>query len=241
MRTLAIELRKGKRTGVIPLMLAVGVLGAAYAFVNFIVRKDTLLNLPLAPMDVLLTQLYGMIMVLNMFGIIVAACMIYNMEFRGSAVKKMYMLPMSVPAMYLCKFVILTVMLLVAVCFQNMALAKIGVTDLPQGTFEVNTLISFAGYSFLTSMPVLSFMLFVSSRFENMWVPLGIGVAGFLSGMALATSDIALFMAHPFVVMLKPAVAMSAQPDITVVIVSLVETVIFLCAGLWAAKNLRYE
>lgn len=241
MRTLAIELRKGKRTGVIPLMLAVGVLGAAYAFVNFIVRKDTLLNLPLAPMDVLLTQLYGMIMVLNMFGIIVAACMIYNMEFKGSAVKKMYMLPMSVPTMYLCKFVILTVMLLVAVCFQNMALAKIGVTDLPQGTFEVHTLISFAGYSFLTSMPVLSFMLFVSSRFENMWVPLGIGVAGFLSGMALATSDITLFMVHPFVVMLKPAVAMSAQPDITVVIVSLVETVIFLCAGLWAAKNLRYE
>ena len=241
MRTLAIELRKGKRTGVIPLMLAVGVLGAAYAFVNYLVRKDTLLNLPLAPMDVLLTQLYGMIMVLNMFGIIVAACMIYNMEFKGSAVKKMYMLPMSVPAMYLCKFVILTVMLLVAVCFQNMALAKIGVTDLPQGTFEIGTLISFAGYSFITSMPVLSFMLFVSSRFENMWVPLGIGVAGFLSGMALATSDIAWLMVHPFVVMLKPAVAMSAQPDITVVIVSLVETVIFLCAGLWAAKNLRYE
>ena len=35
-------------------------------------RKDTLLNLPLAPMDVLLTQLYGMIMVLNLFGIVVA-------------------------------------------------------------------------------------------------------------------------------------------------------------------------
>jgi lantibiotic transport system permease protein len=241
MRTLAIELRKGKRTGVIPLMFAVGVLGAAYAFVNFIVRKDTLLNLPLAPMDVLLTQLYGTIMVLNMFGIIVAACMIYNMEFKGSAVKKMYMLPMSVPSMYLCKFLILTVMLLIAVCFQNMALAKIGVTDLPQGTFEAHTLISFAGYSFITSMPVLSFMIFVSSRFENMWVPLGIGVAGFLSGMALATSDMVWLCVHPFVVMLKPAVVMSAQPDITVVIISLIETILFLCAGLWTAKNLRYE
>ena len=107
MKTLAIELRKGKRTGVIPVLLAVGVLGAAYAFVNFIVRKDTLLNLPLAPMDVLLTQLYGMIMVLNLFGIVVATCMIYNMEFKGSAVKKMYMLPVSVPAMYLCKFLII--------------------------------------------------------------------------------------------------------------------------------------
>lgn len=241
MRTLSIELRKGKRTGVIPSMIAVGVFGAAYAFANFAVRKETLLNLPLAPMDVLLTQLYGMIMILNMFGIIVAACMIYSMEFKGSAVKKMYMLPMSVPAMYLCKFLILTVLLLAAVCFQNLSLAKIGATDLPQGTFEVNTLISFAGYSFLTSMPVLSFMLFVSSRFENMWVPLGIGVVGFLSGMALAASDIACLVVDPFVVMLKPAVAMSAQPDIAVVIVSLAETILFLCAGLLAAKSLRYE
>ena len=107
MKTLAIELRKEKRTGVIPVLLAVGVLGAAYAFVSFLVRKDTLLHLPLAPMDVLLTQLYGMSMVLNLFGIVVAACMIYNMEFKGSAVKKMYMLPISVPAMYLCKFLIL--------------------------------------------------------------------------------------------------------------------------------------
>ena len=85
MKTLAIELRKEKRTGVIPVLLAVGVLGAAYAFVNFIMRKDTLLNLPLAPMDVLLTQLYGMIMVLNMFGN--RGCYLHDLltwNFKGS-------------------------------------------------------------------------------------------------------------------------------------------------------------
>lgn len=58
MNTLVIELRKEKRTGIIPLLLSVGILGAAYAFVNFIVRKDALMNLPLDPMDVLLTQLW---------------------------------------------------------------------------------------------------------------------------------------------------------------------------------------
>ena len=146
MRTFTIELRKEKRTGVILLMLMVGILGAAYAFVFFLVRKDTLLNLPLAPMDVLLTQLYGMIMVLNMFGIIIAACMVYNMEFKGSAIKKMYMLPMSVPAMYFCKFLILTIMFLIAISFQNLALTKICLTDFPQNTFEFRTLLSFAEY-----------------------------------------------------------------------------------------------
>ena len=241
MSTLAIELRKEKRTGVTPVMLAVGVLGAAYAFVNFLVRKDTLLNLPLAPMDVLLTQLYGMIMILNMFGIVVAACMIYNMEFKGNAVKKIYMLPTSVAGMYFCKFLILTILLLLAIAIQNLALAQIGMADLPQGTFEIHTLAAFAAYSFITSMPVLSFMLLISSRFENMWIPLGVGVAGFLSGMALATSKSGLLLIHPFVVMLKPAVAMSAQPDSAVMIVSMVETAVFLIAGLWMAKHLRYE
>lgn len=241
MRTLVIELRKEKRTGVVPVLLVVGILGAAYAFVNFLVRRDTLLNLPLNPTDVLLTQLYGMIMILNLFGVVVAACMVYNMEFKGSAIKKMYMLPISVSGMYLCKFLILTVMLFVAVSLENLALLRIGVTDLPQGTFEMGTLLRFAGYSFLTSMPVLSFMILVSSRFENMWIPLGVGVAGFLSGMALATTDAVFLFIHPFVTMLKPAVAMSAQPDMAVMLFSLAETLIFLGAGVWMAKKLRYE
>lgn len=241
MNMLIMELRKEKRTGVIPLLLLVGILGAAYGFVNFIVRKDTLLNLPLAPMDVLLTQLYGMLMVLNMFGIVVAACMIYNMEFKGTAIKKMYMLPISVPKMYLCKFLILTVLLLTAIVLQNLALLKIGISDLPKGTFEMDTLLKFTAYSFITSMPTLSFMVLVSSRFENMWMPLGIGVAGFLSGMALASSNVSLLLVHPFVIMLKPAVAMSAQPDIEIVIIAMAETFLFLGMGLWMAKQLRYE
>lgn len=241
MKTLAIELRKEKRTGVIPMLLAVGVLGAVYAFINFLVRKDTLLNLPLAPMDVLLTQLYGMIMVLNLFGIVVAACMIYNIEFKGNAVKKMYMLPVSVPAMYLCKFLVLTAAFLVAIILQNLALAQIGITNLPDGAFEVGTLVHFAGYSFLTSMPVLSFMVLLSSRFENMWVSLGIGVAGFLSGMALANSGLTFLLIHPFVVILKPAVAMSAQPDPMVTFVALAETLLFLAVGFWLSKDRCYE
>lgn len=241
MKMLMIELRKEKRTGVIPTLLLVGVLGAAYAFVNFIVRKDTLLSLPLPPMDVLLTQLYGMIMVLNLFGIVVAACMVYNMEFRGSAIKKMYMLPVSVSKMYLCKFLILTALFLTAIVLQNLALLKIGVSDLPQGAFEMGIWLRFTVYSFITSMPTLSFMLLVSSQFENMWMPLGVGVAGFLSGMALANSDKDLLLFHPFIIMLKPAVALSAQPDKGVVMISLMEICLFLIIGLWMAKHLRYE
>ncbi len=241
MRTLAIELRKEKRTGVVAVLLIVGVLGALYAFASFIIRKDTILSLPMAPMNILLTQLYGVIMILNMFGIVVAACMIYNMEFKGSAIKKMYMLPVSVPSLYLCKFLILTIMLLVAIALQNLALMKIGMSDFPRGAFLLGTQIAFAGYSFLTSMPVLSLMLLVSSQFENMWVSLGVGVAGFLSGMALGTTKINLFLADPFVIMLKPAVSMNTQADLSIILIAVIETFLFLSLGLWMAKSVRYE
>ena len=82
MRSLTIELKKCKRTGILEVLPIIGLLGALYAFANFIVRKDVLLNLPLPPMDVLLTQLYGMIMILNMFGIIVATTLTYNIELK---------------------------------------------------------------------------------------------------------------------------------------------------------------
>lgn len=180
-------------------------------------------------------------MTLNLFGIIVAACMIYNMEFKGSALKKMYMLPVNVSAIYLCKFLILTVLLFKAITLQNLALAKIGITELPRGTFELHTLIAFAIYSFITAMPVLSFMLFTASRFENMWISLGIGVAGFLSGMALGVSNISLFLADPFVIMLRPAVSMSTRPDVSVIAIAIAETLLFLAAGLWTAANIHYE
>ena len=241
MNSLMIELRKEKRTGVIPALFAVGILGAAYAFVNFMVRKETLLSLPLDPMDILLTQLYGMMMVINLFGVVVATCMIYNMEFKGNAVKKMYMLPVSVPSMYLSKFVVMTVMLLFAVALENAALARIGMVELPQGAFSLRAVVSFSLYSFITTMPTLSFMLLIASRFENMWIPLGVGVTGFLSGMALVTADAVLLMVHPFVIMLKPVIAMSAQPDVSVAVMSMVETTLFLGVGLWMAKRLQYE
>lgn len=151
------------------------------------------------------------------------------------------MLPMSVSSMYFCKFLILTITLLAAIAFQHLALMLIGMNNLPQGTFDMKMLVDFAAYSFTTSMPVLSFMLLVSSRFENMWVPLGVGVAGFLSGMALVSSDMNLLLLHPFVVMLKPAFVMSAYPNAAVIIVSLIETILFLGAGLWMAKHLSYE
>lgn len=241
MKLLGIELQKTRRTGLLLVLPAAGVLGAGYAFANFFLRRDTLLHLPLPPMDILLTQLYGMILILNLFGIVAAACIAYDLEFRGNALRKMSLLPVSAPRMYLCKFLLLAALLAAAVALQNLALLCIGRAELPPGAFELGTLVRFAGYSFVTSLPVLAFQLLVASRCEAIWLPLGAGVLGFLSGMALSTAKAGVFLADPFVVMLRPALAMSAQPDAAVAGLAVLETLLFLAAGLWAARNLHFE
>ena len=79
-------------------------------------------------------------------------------------------------------------------------------------------------------------MLLVSSRCENIWFTLGIGVAGFFSGMAMSLSDIAIFLINPFVLMMKPAVASTASIDMKVLILGFVETIIFFMVGWYLGK-----
>ncbi len=237
MKMLFLELKKEKRTGVFSVMVTVGILGAGYEFADFAVRGETLLNLPFAPMEMLLTQLYGMVMVLNLFGMVVAACLSYHMEWKENGIKKMCQLPLDLSSMYVCKFLIIMLAFSCAVFLQNLALTKIGLSVFPANTFDADMQIRFAGYSFLTSLPVLAFMALAASRFENIWIPLGVGVAGFLSGMALAHSKSIFFLVHPFIIMLKPALAMDTRLEGEVVYAALAETFLFLLAGAWMVKH----
>lgn len=212
MKTLAIELRKGKRTGVIPVLLAVGVLGAAYAFVNFIVRKDTLLNLPLAPMDVLLTQLYGMIMVLNLFGIVVAAyyllpfsmivvcVMIAGRETGNNGILKMLALPVSRCALSIAKFCVLTfylfmemvVFLVVFVIAGLIATQTMEVTE----TLPILYLLKWCLGLFLTMLPCIAAMWAITVLFEKPLLSVGLNLLLVIPGVLVANTP--LWIAYPY-------------------------------------------
>lgn len=84
-------------------------------------------------------------------------------------------------------------------------------------------------------------MLLVSSRCENIWYTLGIGVAGFFSGMAMSLSNIPVFLINPFVLMMKPAVASTVNIDMNILIVSIIETIIFFLIGWYFSKTKHYE
>lgn len=239
---ISLELKKEKRTGLTAVLLISGILGATYVLVNFAIRGDSLLSMPANPMDILLTQLYGIVMVINMFAIVVATSIAYNMEYAGAAVKKMYVLPISMKKIYSSKFLITLTAFLVSVAFEGLALTWIGMDKLGAGVFRADVFLLFMLYTYITSLPVASFMLFISSLSENIWVTIGIGVGGFLSGMALVNmSDSILMMLHPFIIMFKPAVAMSTEINWTVVYMAVVETILFFAAGVFGSSKKKAE
>lgn len=240
-----LELKKLKRSGLVPVMLLVGILGALYSLAFFAIRKDSLFSLPLPPMVILLTQLYGMITVLNLFGIIVVDCIIYNVEYQDDALKKMATMPISIVKMYLCKLAIILVLLFFSIFIENVAIAYIGINYLPPNSFDMKILIVFALYSFVIALPVHTFMLLISSQTSNMWTTLGIGVVGFLSGMTTAMCNSPLFLINPFTLIMKPAIATaelaSVSPDKTVMIVSAAMTILLIATGTILAKRKKYE
>lgn len=237
-----LELMKEKRTGVIWLMLVSGILGAFYVILNFVIRGETLINMPAKPMDILLTQLYGMLMVLNTFSLVVAASIAYNMEFTGFAIKKMYVLPINMWKIFVSKFLIIITVFMISIITENIPLAWIGINKLGTGAFDADVFISYMLYTYISSLPVASFMLLISSLSENIWVTIGIGVGGFLSSMALVNiNDSNLMMLHPFIIMFKPAVAMSADINVSVVCVAIIESVIFFGAGVFGSLIKKVE
>lgn len=241
MRYLTLELRKSRRTGVYVILPLVGILGALYAFLNFALRRDALLALPLPPMTILLTQLYGMIMVLNLFAVTAAACLSYHHEFLGNGLKKMAGLPVSLTGIFLTKFIFLSAGLALCILIENAALALIGTHVLPPGTFKLEVLIQFSVTSYLTTLPLLAFMLTVSSRFETVWMPLGIGVVGFLSGMTMAMAKSALLTLNPFVLIMRPAMGTDLLQDPLLITTAAAETIIFFGAGWLLTRYLSYE
>ena len=238
---IALELKKEKRTGLVAILFLTGIIGALYVFLNYKIRGNTLLNMPLDPMDVLLTQLYGMIMVLNMFAIVIATSIAYNMEFSGFAIKKMYVLPISMWKVFVAKFLIITSVFFIAIVIQNAALMWIGISKLGSDKFDMGVFLMFVLYSYITSLPVISFMLMIASLFENLWVTIGIGVAGFLSAVALQGDNAKYVLSHPFIVMFKPAIAMTAKSDLAVMLIAIFETIVFFAIGVVIAENKKSE
>ncbi|OZI13237.1 lantibiotic ABC transporter permease [Bacillaceae bacterium SAS-127] len=241
MYSLRIEIQKLRRTGVLETLFFAGIAGAVYVALNWYIRKDYLLTIDIDPMNSLLTQLYGVLSLLNMLAVIVSTSNIYSIEYQYNALKKMQTLPFKIGTMFIRKLQILLFMLLGTYVIQFVALATLGKLYLPSGTFNMSVLVQFAFYVFLLIVPCLVFMLIVSILSQNMWITVGIGIVGFFSGMSMVSMANWGSYLNPFVFLLKPAMSLSTDIDQRMVVIALVEILIFVAMGMWIANRKKGE
>lgn len=235
---LGLEWKKEKRTGAFMSLVMAGCFGALYALANFTWRKTTLLGLDMAPMDILLTQSYGMMALFNAFGIIVSSCLVYHLEFQEHGLEKLWTLSLNMASVYLAKFLLLALTLCLAIGLESLALLGIGLFMLPPHTFSLSTWIGFSLYMVGLSVPALSLMVWIASLFETIWIPLGIGIAGFFSAMALAQGS-NVWLINPFLLLLKPALLLQGKVSWTLCLMALLETLLFLGLGLYTSQRRR--
>lgn len=241
MYSLRIEMQKLRRTGVLETLLFAGFAGALYVALNWYIRKDFLLTVDSDPMKSLLTQLYGVLSLLNILAVIVSTSNIYSIEHQYNALQKMNTLPFKTGTMFIRKLQILIFMLLGTYVIQFTALAILGKLYLPFGTFNMSLLIQFALYVFLLILPCLVFMLIISILSQNMWITVGIGIVGFFSGMSMVSMENWGSYLNPFVFLLKPAMSLSTDIDQQMVFISLIEILIFVAIGMWIANRKKGE
>lgn len=239
--SLRIEMQKLRRTGVLETLFFAGIAGAIYVALNWSIRKDYLLTINIDPMESLLTQLYGVLSLLNMLAVVVSASNIYSIEYQYNALQKMHTLPFKTGTMFLRKLQILLFMLLGTYVIQFATLAILGKLYLPLGTFNMSVLVQFAMYVFLLIIPCLVFMLIVSILSQYMWVTVGIGIVGFFSGMSMVSMDNWGIYLNPFVFLLKPAMSLSTDIDQRMVFIALSEILIFIAIGMWIANRKKGE
>ncbi len=235
---LRVEWKKEKRTGAFMSLVLAGCFGALYTLANFTWRKTTLLALDMEPMDILLTQSYGMMALFNTFGIVVSSCLVYHIEFQEHGLEKLYALSLNIASVYLAKFLVLALALGFAIGLESLALLGIGLFVLPFHTFELFTWFSFSLYMLVLALPTLSLMIWMASLFETIWIPLGIGVAGFFSAMALANGS-NLWLINPFLLLLKPALLLQGKVSWSLCLLALIEMILFLSFGLYTSQRRR--
>ena len=240
MKILHLEIKKAKRTGILLLLPIVGILGAFFTYFVYYLQTDLFQTAHADRLDRLLTQLSGMPAVLTLLGILSAATFIYHLEFKGFAIKKMIVLPICPQHLFLAKWLLLSGLLLFAILLQMLGILSIHFLYFSGNEPDLGKVIGFLLYRLLTALPVLSFLLLIASRFVNVWIPLGIAVCGFLNGMAMVHTQNLLVLLNPFVLILKPLVAATAEPSLTVLTFSLLKTASFLLIGYLLAKY-RYD
>lgn len=171
-----LEIKKLKRTGYFPIFLLGGLLSAAVPVINMAARSETYTSLSGNPVTILLDANWQMMAMLNILVCICDTCIMYHTEYADNGFQKMEVLPICAGKLFLHKFVIAALSVLVAIVIETASLMFCILHWFPEYDPTLTELAQNTGFAVILMLPTLILMLFIASACKNMWISLGIGV-----------------------------------------------------------------
>lgn len=226
--SVAVELQKLKRTGLLPFTVVCALLGAAVPLINMAVRSEVFLSQSGSPVDILLTANSQMMSMLNVLAVVIISCILYHIEFSGGAILKLRTLPTSEIKIYLSKLAVLTICVVFVLLLETAGLAAC-VKGYFSDCLSAPELLKSFLFSAVLLLPSFALMLAVSSLCENLWVSLGIGVIFVFTAIVLPHSGF-VWSLFPFSLPFETIVSKDLTAILKYAAAAAAETVVFLCA-----------
>lgn len=196
-----LEWRKVRRTGFLPAFVGGGILAALVPVFNMIFREERYLGIfreqRRDPLWILLDANWQMMAMLNLFLVLVGACMLYALEYADQALRKMAVLPSRKSSMLFGKWAVLFIGLLSAVALETFSLGFCAEHWFGPQAADTAGLLKHFGTALLLLLPASILMLGISSACGNMWITLGIGLVGIFVPIAAGSGN-SVLMLFPF-------------------------------------------
>lgn len=198
---LLLEIKKMKRTGYYLAFLAGALLAGAFPVLNLAVRPDTFTSQELPVLEILLEGNWQMIVMLNLFLLVIGSCILYHTEFSNDGIRKMETLPRSIAGMFAAKTILLAGSLALGMVIEAGAFFFCRFrwfSERQETIWEFGKeLAEVFGYELLLFLPACVLSMAIASLFQNLWVPLGIGVIAMFTATMLPM-DQAGWAAFPY-------------------------------------------
>lgn len=174
--SIALECKKLKRTGFLPAFLCGGLLAAIVPMGNMMFRSEIYVSRSEPALQILLDANWQMMVMLNLFLIIIGACIMYHTEYVDNAMQKMDTLPVRQSSGFFGKFFLLTVATIGVLIIEAASL-----TFCIYHWFSIydgfaTELLKSIGYAAALVIPALILMTGIASACKNMWISLGVGI-----------------------------------------------------------------
>ena len=171
-----LECKKLKRTGFFLAFLGGGLLAAIVPIGNMMFRSEIFVSRPEPALQILMSANWQMMAMLNIFLVIIGACIMYHTEYADNAIQKIDTLPIRQSSSFISKFLLLSAATIGVFIIEAASLTFCVYHWFLISDEFITEILKVMGYAIALTIPTLMLMTGIASVCKNMWVSLGIGV-----------------------------------------------------------------